>query len=238
MLLFYLENLALNKDILLPDEEAKHCLKVLRMKNGDELHLTDGKGNLGLATIVNDNPKKCLVRIKQLNFQEKNRNYYIHVAIAPTKNIDRIEWFVEKCVEMGIDELSFLQTEHTERSYFNEERIVKKAISAMKQSLNLHLPVINSLQGYDKFIKTQSEQSAVNQKFIAYVDRENTQTLFQSAKPQGNYCVLIGPEGDFSPTELSQALAANFTMVSLGKSRLRTETAGLVACHTLHLLNE
>lgn len=238
MLLFYLENLALNKDILLPDEEAKHCLKVLRMRNGDELHLTDGKGNLALATIVNDNPKKCLVKIKQLSFQEKNCTYSIHVAIAPTKNIDRIEWFVEKCVEMGIDELSFLQTEHTERSYFNEERIVKKAISAMKQSLNLHLPMINSLQGYDTFIKTQAEKKQNTQNFIAYVDKENTQTLFQTAKPQGNYCVLIGPEGDFSPTELLQALAIDFKMVSLGKSRLRTETAGLVACHTLHLLNE
>jgi 16S rRNA (uracil1498-N3)-methyltransferase len=241
MLLFYHENLTVSKEIILAEDEAKHCLKVLRMKIGDTLHLTDGNGNLATVKIVTDNLKKCVVDIENITNYTKNNKHFIHIAIAPTKNAERMEWFVEKCVEIGVDEISFLQTEHTERTYFNDERILKKAISAMKQSLNFHLPKLNPLRSLENFYKsdfTQDHRKENTQLFIAYVDKTNPETLFKSAIPNKNYCVLIGPEGDFSKTELEQALELGFRCVSLGNSRLRTETAGIVACNTLNLLNE
>lgn len=246
MLLFYHENLVNSKDILLSEDEAKHCLKVLRMQIGDILHLTDGKGNLAEVTIASDNPKKCILQVKNIAFHAKKHKHYIHIAIAPTKSADRMEWFVEKCVEIGVDEISFLHTEHTERSYFNDERMIKKAISAIKQSLNFHLPVVNPIQNLTKFFEKIAQKKLTNvhqkyanpQLFMAYVDKENTKTLFKTALPNTYYCVLIGPEGDFSKTELTQAFSLGFAGVSLGNSRLRTETAGIVACHTLNLLNE
>ncbi len=250
MLLFYHENLSVSKEIILSEDEAKHCLKVLRMKIGDSLHLTDGKGNLATVKILTENLKKCSVKVDNITNHPKNNSFFIHIAIAPTKNADRMEWFVEKCVEIGVDEISFLQTEHTERTYFNDERMFKKAVSAMKQSLHFHLPKINTLQNIETFFKSnfiqnnkkQNQQNYPNQQnqqlFIAYVDKNNPTILSKSAIPNNNYCVLIGPEGDFSKSELEQALNFGFQCVSLGNSRLRTETAGIVACHTLNLINE
>jgi 16S rRNA (uracil1498-N3)-methyltransferase len=242
MLLFYVEKLAgAMQPLTLPEEEAKH-LKVLRMRIGDTVHITDGKGNLAQAILTTDNPKKCLLEISKIEFIPKKYPYHIHIAIAPTKNIERIEWFVEKCVEMGIDEISFVQTEHTERSYFNAERIHKKAIAALKQSLQYYLPQLNNIVTFKEFLQKQINHTQIaqekQQNFIAYVDMHNRLTLFQATLPLANYCVLIGPEGDFSPEELQQAMSVGFTMVSLGKNRLRTETAGVVACHTLHIRNE
>lgn len=239
MLLFYHENLVNSKEIILSEDEAKHCLKVLRMHIGDSLYLTDGKGNLAEVIITSDNPKKCILQVKNITFYPKKHKHYIHIAIAPTKSADRMEWFVEKCVEIGVDEISFLHTEHTERSYFNDERMIKKAISAIKQSLNFHLPVVNPIQNLTKFFEKIAQKTPINpQLFMAYVDKENIKTLFKTATPNTYYCVLIGPEGDFSKTELTQAFSLGFVGVSLGNSRLRTETAGVVACHTLNLLNE
>ncbi len=241
MQLFFLPDFVAYQSILLPEEEAKHCLKVLRMQIGESLHLTDGKGNLAVATLQNDNPKKCSLQIKNLTLHPKNYAHHTHIAIAPTKNADRIEWFVEKCVEIGIDEISFLQTEHTERAYFNVERIEKKAIAALKQSLKFHLPVINSPVPFSNFLKSQgqkTQEQTPKQLFIAYVGKVPPPHLFEVAKSNQSVCVLIGPEGDFSPNELTEAFQFGFQGVSLGNSRLRTETAGVVACHALQLKNE
>jgi 16S rRNA (uracil1498-N3)-methyltransferase len=243
MTVFYYENLLSTTEIILPEDEAKHCLKVLRMKVGDFLHLTDGKGNIAEVIIRADNLKKCIVEVKNIQYEAKKHTHRIHIAIAPTKNTDRMEWFVEKCVEIGIDEISFLQTEHSERSYFNGERMAKKAIAAMKQSLNFHLPILHEQISIQKFFaniaaqnKIATSNQAKTELFIAYVDKENPTNLFQAASKNSSYCVLIGPEGDFSKAELAQAISLGFQCVSLGNSRLRTETAGIVACHTLQLL--
>lgn len=248
MQLFYQPIINPETEFTLPEDEAKHFLKVLRMQIGDILHLTDGKGNLAEATIMADNPKKCKLQIKKITKIEKPYTHYTHIAIAPTKNADRIEWFVEKCVEIGIDEISFLQTEHTERNYFNVDRIEKKAISAMKQSLKFYLPVINAPVNLSNFLKNNHSlvQSAANsgheslkkEFFIAYMSKIKPKTLFQAASKNATICVLIGPEGDFSPNEVAEAFQFGYQGVSLGNSRLRTETAGVVACHTLQLLNE
>jgi 16S rRNA (uracil1498-N3)-methyltransferase len=248
MQLFYQPIINPESEFILPEDEAKHFLKVLRMQIGDILHLTDGKGNLAAASIMADNPKKCKLQIKNITKIEKPYTHYTHIAIAPTKNADRIEWFVEKCVEIGIDEISFLQTEHTERNYFNVERIEKKAIAAMKQSLKFYLPVINPPVNLSSFFKKKHllAQSASNfghenlkrEFFIAYMSKIKPKTLFQAASKNANVCVLIGPEGDFSANEVAEAFQFGYQGVSLGNSRLRTETAGVAACHALQLLNE
>lgn len=232
MLLFYI--LDLQNPVLLSEEESKHCIKVLRLQKGDSLHLTDGKGHLAKAEIIEANPKKCVLQILDIEQFPQKKDFKIHLAVAPTKNADRMEWLVEKCIEIGIDEISFFQAQHSERQHFNLERLQKKAIAALKQSLHLHLPKMNALLSFKNLIANSRE----DQKFIAYVDSQNPSKLFESAKKNQSYLVLIGPEGDFSTQELDLALKNNFQKISLGNSRLRTETAGIVACLTLNLLNE
>ncbi len=234
MLLFFKENISVQGKSYLEEDESKHCIRVLRLDKGDFLHLTNGKGVIAKAQISQPHPKKCQIEIVDYQFVEKNKPFYVHLAIAPTKNAERIEWLVEKCVEMGIDEISFIMTKHTERNHFNTERVEKKAITALKQSLQRWLPKINPPMDFIKFIRQRTE----NQKFIAHVDSENAQTLFKLAQSNQTYCILVGPEGDFSKEELQVALEHDFQKVSLGKNRLRTETAGLVACCTVNLLNE
>lgn len=234
MQLFFKESIKEKGIDFLDEEESKHCVKVLRLAKGDTFHLTNGRGVLAKVQISNANARKCEIQTVDYQFFAKEKNYIIHLAIAPTKNAERMEWLVEKCVEIGIDEISFVITKHTERSYFNMERIEKKAITALKQSLQTWLPQLNAPQNFESFLEKVVEK----QKFIAYVDSENTQTLFRSAEPKQSYCILIGPEGDFSKEELSLALQRDFQKVSLGDNRLRTETAGLIACCTLNLLNE
>jgi len=234
MQLFYQENFSLQNAFELEESETKHCLQVLRHQQGDILQLTNGKGLLASAKIEKIQGKKCYLKVVESRLEEKKEAYSIHLAIAPTKNADRMEWLIEKCVEIGIDEVSFLQTQHSERKFFGLERLQKKALSALKQSLKVHLPKINPIQGFRDFVQKASEE----QKFIAYVDQQNPQTLFGASQKNQNYCILIGPEGDFSKEELEMALDKNFQKVSLGNSRLRTETAALVAVMSLHLKNE
>ncbi|MTI20784.1 16S rRNA (uracil(1498)-N(3))-methyltransferase [Fulvivirga sp. RKSG066] len=230
MALFYLPEIKQGVTQLTP-EESKHAVKVLRLSQGDAITLIDGVGGWYDAIIEEANPKKCRFAI-QSSRQEPGNDYYIHIAIAPTKNIDRIEWFVEKAVEIGVDEISFLLCSNSERKVIKTDRIEKKAISAAKQSLKATLPKINALQKIDQFFTSISEE----QKFIAYVDFDNPTDLIQAADKSKSYCILIGPEGDFSTQELEMALQSGFEKVSLGKSRLRTETAGLVACHILNIV--
>lgn len=229
MNLFYLPEIA-NGHTHLDAEESRHVVKVLRKVTGDELAITDGKGFFYEARITNADAKKCSFEIvSKKEFPKKN--YFIRIAIAPTKNADRMEWFVEKAVEIGIDKITFFQSKTSERKTINLERIEKIAISAMKQSQQAWLPIISGIGSFKELLKEKADQ-----KFIAYVDAANPEHLKNVAKPKGDYLILIGPEGDFSQDELKLALENKFQKVSLGTNRLRTETAGLVACQLLNFI--
>lgn len=213
-------------------EESKHCTRVLRKTRGDIIRVTDGKGKFYNVRITDADAHACGFVIEQ-TIEEHPRSYFIHIAISPTKNADRIEWFVEKAVELGIDKITLLDCDHTERSHLKLERLEKLAVSAMKQSLKASVPVITPLTPVKRLVSHVSEA----QRFIAYVDNENPLHLKDAAAAGTSYVVLIGPEGDFSQEELSLASSQDFKRVSLGKSRLRTETAGIAACHILNLIN-
>ncbi|MBK5279759.1 MAG: 16S rRNA (uracil(1498)-N(3))-methyltransferase [Bacteroidia bacterium] len=231
MLLHYQPNIDLGT-LSLSEDESRHAAKVLRVKNGDILDLTDGKGNFYKIRITKSDPRKCIFEIQEKKSQPK-RSFFIHLAIAPTKNTDRIEWFVEKCVEIGVDKISFIVCQNSERRSINRDRIEKIAISAMKQSGQYWLPEIVDCGPVLEILKESSSQ-----KFIAYVDQSNPHHLKSLAKPNQDYLVLIGPEGDFNKEELLSAEQAGFSKVSLGTTRLRTETAGVAACHILNLVNQ
>jgi len=241
--LFYLPTLAAcvpNDTLNLSEEESRHCIKVMRMGKGDAIFFTDGRGRMAEALIQQADFRRCTVQIMALTQRASPRPYHFHLAIAPTKNAERMEWLVEKCVEIGIDSLTFLQTENTERDHFNLGRMEKKAVAALKQSLQSWLPTLNGPIELTKFLASLPDLAQVPtaQRFIAYADLDNPRTLFGNLSAGGEVCVLVGPEGDFSPQELNLALAAGFEKISLGPTRLRTETAGLVAGHTVALRNE
>ncbi len=232
MKLFYQPDIMQGANFL-TEEESKHCIKVLRHTVGDRLDVVDGTGTKFKVRITEANPKKTCFDV--ITHQRKeDLPYYIHIAIAPTKQIERTEWFLEKAIEIGVDEISFFFGRHSERKNINLERMHKKAISAMKQSLKYQLPIIKLYQDLPSLISHVPEKQS---KYIAYVDFDNPCQLKDAAAIKENSIVLIGPEGDFNKTELELALEKGFKKVSLGPSRLRTETAGLVACHTLNLMN-
>ena len=218
---------------ILDEVESQHAIKVLRLAEGAEIMVTNGKGYSFEATISKANFKKCEFSIVSTNDETRTTNAYIHIAIAPTKSSDRIEWFIEKCVEIGVDEISFIQCNHSEKKNLNLDRASKVAISAMKQSQKAFLPILNPLKPYKQFVKDAKGE----EKFIAYVDGNHQNAhLYKAAKKGSKYLVLIGPEGDFSLAEIELAIASNFKPISLGESRLRTETAGIAACMALNLL--
>lgn len=229
MHLFYAPEIASKAE--LPEEEAQHCLRVLRLTTGDEIQITDGKGYFYRADITAATNKRCLVTIRETLFQEPLWNGRLHIAMAPTKNMDRNEWFAEKATEIGVDELTFLNCQCSERRVLKSERMEKILVSAMKQSLKARLPKLNPLIPFDRFM----EQEFTGQKFIAHCHAGEKPELKNLLNSQEDALVLIGPEGDFSEAEVKRAIEKGFTAISLGKSRLRTETAALVACHTLHL---
>lgn len=218
----------------LPEEEAGHCIRVLRMKEGDSIRLTDGKGCFYDAVISAVSGKRCMVHIERKEQQEQLWNGYLHIAVAPTKLMDRNEWFVEKAVEIGVDEITFLKTDHSERDVIKMERIEKIAVSAMKQSQKATLPVLNGMTPLRSFI----EQGFDGDKYIAHCEPGSKVLLQDALTPGRNSLVLIGPEGDFSPAEIEMALKAGFKPISLGPSRLRTETAALVAVHIMNLAGQ
>lgn len=230
MKLFYAPDI-LDGNHSLDAEEARHAIRVLRLQIGDALKITDGKGNIYDAHIKSISKSACEFSIDNTRAILK-KAHFIHIAIAPTKNVDRIEWFVEKATELGVDEISFIKCKNSERSVINLERIQKKAVSALKQSGQAWLPIINSIKPMTKVLG----QSCPH-KFIAHVDLENTKHL-KDAVPNGKYCVLIGPEGDFAPEEIKMAIDNGYQKISLGSSTLRTETAGIAACHILNLINQ
>ena len=216
----------------LDEEESRHARKVLRLETGAEIQITDGKGKFYEARLTNTESKSCEFMVLKSE-QAPSQNHKIHIAIAPTKNADRIEWFVEKVVELGINKISFLLCKNSERKSINLERIEKKAISAMKQSGQAYLPEIQEIRPFRQVIAESNEAG----KFIGFVDEQNPLLLKNLAKPSASYLVMIGPEGDFSHDEMQTALQQGFAKVSLGQNRLRTETAGIAACHILNLIN-
>ena len=205
----------------------------MRKNAGDPISVTDGKGNLYECELVDANHKKCSFKILNSHKQPQPK-HYIHMALSPTKSMDRVEWYVEKAVEIGVQEMSFLICDNSERKVLKTERILLKAISAAKQSENLYLPIINEPIWAKDFITNRPNA----QKFICHVDGHNPEQLKGIAEPNASYIVMIGPEGDFSSGELKLASDSGFVRVGLGPSRLRTETAGIAACHILNLINQ
>jgi len=214
-------------------EESKHIIKVLRKKAGDIIHITNGKGNLFHSEITLESEKKCEVKIvKKEDFEAQN--YHLHIAIAPTKMNDRLEWFLEKATEIGINEISPIICDHSERKVYKIDRAEKIIQAAMKQSNQFYLPQMNEPISFNSFIKKETDAL----KFIAHCEEDKKELFKNSIQPNQKILILIGPEGDFSTKEISLALKNNFIPVSLGNTRLRTETAGVVACHTVALTNE
>jgi 16S rRNA (uracil1498-N3)-methyltransferase len=232
MPLFYAPDIIENA--LLPETEALHCLKVLRMQTGDLLCLTDGKGNFYRAEIREAHPKHCKLQMLECIPQEPLWTGKIEIAVAPTKNIERMEWFAEKATEIGIDAIHFLNCRFSERKEIKTERIRKVLIAAMKQSGKARLPELPELIDFKKWIAKDFN----GQKLIAHCYPGEKQLLSQVYRKNGNVRVLIGPEGDFSEEEITLAEARGFVSISLGESRLRTETAALTACQTVHIVNQ
>ncbi len=230
MHVFYTPDILVKNE--LPDEEAQHCLRVLRLSQGDEIMLTDGKGSFYKAEISLATGMKCFVSITETIPQEKFWPCHLHIAMAPTKNMDRNEWFAEKATEIGFDELTFLNCRFSERKVIKAERIEKILVSAIKQSLKANLPVLNEMTDFDKFVS----RDFPGQKFIAHCYEGEKPLLKDVLRKGEDAVVLIGPEGDFTKQEIELALQNNFIPVSLGDTRLRTETAGVVAASLLSLL--
>ncbi len=235
MQLFFSKNIK-NGIAQLDEVEARHAVQVLRRKVGDAMQLTDGEGNLYEGRIVEIGKKNCLIGINSTIEAYNERPFKLHIAIAPTKNIDRFEWFLEKATEIGIDEITPLICKRSEREVIKWERLNGVLLSAMKQSLKAYLPKLNEAIGFQQFMKNDFLES---QNFMGHcMENEEKQLLSKMYKKGRNSVILIGPEGDFTEGEVATALAKNFQAVSLGDSRLRTETAGIVACHTVNLINE
>jgi 16S rRNA (uracil1498-N3)-methyltransferase len=220
---------------VLTGEEARHCVQVLRKRVGDSIHIVDGKGGMYEGLIAKISGKECIVDIQKNEQQYGKRPFYLHIAIAPTKNIARFEWFLEKAAEIGIDEITPIRCARSEREKLRLERLDKILVSAMKQSLKAYLPRLNPLASFEELVGGQVNAEA---RFIAWCAPAVNTHLKDNYLPGQSVCILIGPEGDFTDREVHLAFDNGFKAVSLGKSRLRTETAGLAACHTVNLLND
>lgn len=229
MKVFYFENTGQN-EILLSEEESAHAVRVLRLQENDEVFLIDGKGALCRATIKEAHAKKCLVTIMEFLTVYK-RKYYKHLAVAPTKNIDRFEWFIEKATEIGVDEITPILTDRCERRNLNIERLEKILTATMKQCVQPYRPKLNGLTKYKDFIAKNTSG------FIAHLETGDEEILQKVYQPGNDALILIGPEGDFTPDEVKLAHANKYVSVSLGHSRLRVETAAVAACHTFSVVN-
>ena len=222
---------------ILNEEESAHCVRVLRKKNGDTIQTIDGKGGFYTAEITDTNPKKCTVKIIESVKEFGKRNFYLHLAVAPTKNIERFEWFLEKAAEIGIDEITPVICHQSERKSVKTERLDKILVSAMKQSLKAYLPKLNEAVSFKEFINADF----AGKKFIAHCqlsESSNKIHLKSTYQKQQSALILIGPEGDFSKEEIKLALEKKYTEINLGNARLRTETAAVVATTVINLMNE
>ncbi len=233
MQLFYNHTLTVSsKEIIFSREESKHISKVLRKKENDLLHITNGAGGLFVAEITFSNPSQCIAKI--VSYQETpKRTYRLHLVVAPTKMNDRYEWFLEKATEIGIDEITPIICDHSERKVIKLERYERIILSAVKQSLQSYVPKLNPAISFSEFMKKKH----TDQLLIAHCEETQKQSLKDVMTPQSSTTILIGPEGDFSSPEIGMALSKGYIPITLGATRLRTETAAIVAAHSIAFLN-
>jgi 16S rRNA (uracil1498-N3)-methyltransferase len=217
----------------LNEEESKHCVKVLRLQGGDEVFLLDGRGGFYTANILDPHPKRTLLKIIETKQDYGKRNHYLHIALAPTKNIERTEWFLEKATEIGIDEVSLIIAERSERKEVKPDRLRKVITSAVKQSVKAYHPVLNEPVTFKNFLQQRQQKY----RYIAHCMEDLKLSLKTNLTLQSSYLIMIGPEGDFSPSEVELARREGFLPITLGDSRLRTETAALEACFEINFLN-
>jgi 16S rRNA (uracil1498-N3)-methyltransferase len=235
MQLFYTPEIDFSNNIIsLNKEESKHIVRVLRLKEGNEIFITDGNGNLLKVEITVANQNSCDVKVLERKSNHEKRDYYIHMAVAPTKNNDRYEWFLEKATEIGIDEITPIIGQHSERKKVKIERYQKVILAAVKQSLKAYIPKINEAIKLKDFLESDFE----GDKFIAHCVEDDRKSLKSELTKNSRYLILIGPEGDFSKDEIALAINKGFTPVTLGNFRLRTETAALAAVHSIAFVNE
>jgi len=223
----------LDDNIILSKEESTHCVIVLRHNIGDIIYIVDGEGNRFSCKIINIDGGIVKSEIIKKENLSNDSNHYIHIIISPTKSSQRFEWFVEKAVEIGIDEISFVKCSNSERKKININRVRKVALTAMKQSLKASMPKINDINDFNKIIGNIFQEC----KYIGYQGDISSNFLSHIAPKNNNYCLLIGPEGDFTNEEVDSCLAEGFTPVLLNKSRLRTETAAIAGCLALNQIN-
>lgn len=235
MQLFYAPDITLPLHTL-GEEESKHCVRVLRLGEGDRLHLTDGRGNLHLCEVVDAHPKRCTVRIISTEQEFEKMPYRLVMAVAPTKNIERFEWFLEKATEVGVSEFIPLETAHSERRTIKFEREQKVITSAVKQSLKAYHPTLHEMIEFGKVLAMPFE----GRKFIAHCGEtvKGKTYLAKTLAAGEDAMILIGPEGDFSPEEVAAAVECGFEEITLGHQRLRTETAAVVAVTMVAVVNE
>jgi len=228
------KELMINQKHQLPPEEASHAIRVLRLKSGDRIDITTGRGHWINAEIIATSKRECVVEFKKIAHKYGQRDFHLHLAVGPTKNIKRFDWFLEKATEMGIDEITPIISYHSERREVKIERSNKVLTSAMKQSLKAYHPKLNPVISFTDFIKESKE----SQKYIAHYTGPEQLLLKNMDLPAKDVLILIGPEGDFSKQEVDEAIATGFIPVSLGNNRLRTETAALTAVFTINILNQ
>ncbi len=232
MNIFYEPNFD-SDSFILSKSESHHCVKVLRMREGEALQITDGKGTLYEGRLEKADLKGCMVKITDAGHVSKERTFNLHIAIAPTKSIDRFEWFLEKATECGIDVITPILCEHSERKIIKSERLEKLLVAAMKQSCRTYLPELNPLISFSEFIKEDHKES----RYIAHCAEGKKLHLVNDYSPGNDVIIVIGPEGDFSEKEISLAEASDYKAISMGKYRLRTETAAIAACVQINALN-
>lgn len=219
---------------LLNEEESRHCTKVLRLGIGAQVYLIDGIGGLYKAEITGETKKNVALRVIETQREYNKRRQHLHIAVAPTKNIDRLEWFLEKATEIGIEEITPVICERSERKVVKEDRLYKVITSAVKQSLQAYHPVLNPQIALADFLKQNNNST----KMIAHcLDNAPRQYMSDLIQPAQDYTILIGPEGDFTPREIEMALQLGYKPLTLGNTRLRTETAALAACFEANYLN-
>ena len=223
-----------NRDFSTDAEESRHISRVLRLVPDDQVTFTDGMGHRFICRLLDNNPRECRFEVIEKHFTAQPLQRRNHIAVAPTKNMARFEWFLEKATEIGVGSIVPLQCKHSERVRINSDRLRKILIAAIKQSQQTWLPVLGELSTFDEYTGSLGDNT---QKLLAYVSDKPHRLLFDAAEPDKEIVVLIGPEGDFSNDEIILAQQRGFEPISLGENRLRTETAALVACHILALKN-
>lgn len=226
---YYTPDVSGNK-ITLPPDESMHCVKVMRRRVGDHINVVDGKGNLYQTRLEVAERAACILEVEQVEQEYKKLSYHLHIGIAPTKNIDRFEWFLEKSTEIGVGAITPLLCEHSERKHLRYDRLKRILISAMKQSNKAYLPDLNDMISFGEWVKKVD----ADQKYIAHCDDSGTRQNIWRIPQRPSIAIAIGPEGDFSSPEIASAIELGFSPISMGDHRLRTETAGVVACSAVY----